>query len=51
MFEWMSADIKTDDLPNLTAWVKRISDRPAVQRGLNVPEENKILKIVNVRGY
>ena len=42
------ADIKTDDLPNLTAWIKRIQERPAAQAGLNVPEKNKILEAVKV---
>ena len=30
-----------DDKPNLKAWFDKISARPAVQRGLDVPETNK----------
>ena len=35
------AGISLDDLPNVTAWKKRIEERPAVQKGLDVPEPNK----------
>lgn len=38
-----------DDLPNLTAWFKRIEARPAVQAGLNLLGLNMILKVVDVR--
>ena len=43
------ADVKTDDLPNLTAWKQRIEARPAVQKGLNIQGEIGILKAVHVR--
>lgn len=33
---WAGVDI--DDLPNLKAWVERIRARPAVQRGIVIPE-------------
>lgn len=33
--------ISLDDLPNVQAWKKRIEERPAVQKGLDVPEPNK----------
>ena len=37
----MSASgVEIDDLPNLKAWLERIEKRPAVQKGLDVPEEN-----------
>ncbi|KAK9831857.1 hypothetical protein WJX81_002485 [Elliptochloris bilobata] len=35
------AGIPLDNLPNVQAWKKRIEERPAVQKGLNVPEPNK----------
>lgn len=38
MHEW--AGVEIDDLPNLKAWLQRIEERPAVQKGLDVPEEN-----------
>src|ERR1051325_6862693 len=31
-----------DDLPNLKAWIARIDARPAVQKGLNVPDGDKV---------
>src|SRR5436305_14317045 len=31
-----------DDLPNLKAWVARMNARPATQRGLNVPDPDRI---------
>jgi len=34
-----------DDLPNLKAWIARIDERPATQRGLNVPTPDKIGKL------
>lgn len=33
------AGITLDDTPNLKAWVKRISERPAVKKGVAVPSE------------
>ena len=36
----ISAGVEIDDMPHLRAWMKRIEERPAVQRGLDVPEEN-----------
>ena len=34
----MTADIQLSDYPNLNAWVGRIVSRPAVQKGLTIPE-------------
>jgi GST-like protein len=34
----MTADIQLSDYPNLNAWVGRIASRPAVQKGLTIPE-------------
>src|ERR1051325_2518527 len=34
-----------DDLPNLKAWIARIYARPAVQRGLNVPDPDRLKEI------
>ena len=33
--------METSDLPHLTKWFKAIEARPAVQKGLNIPEPNK----------
>ena len=35
-----NAGVDIDDLPHLKAWLKRIADRPAVSKGLDIPEEN-----------
>jgi glutathione S-transferase len=35
------AGASLDDKPNLKAWLDKIAARPAVQRGLDVPEKNK----------
>ena len=43
------AGVNLDEFPNVKAWVDRIYARPAVQRGLNVPEENKIAKAMKVQ--
>lgn len=41
-FSWMyvhqMAGITLDDLPHVQAWMKRIEERPAVKRGIDVPE-------------
>jgi GST-like protein len=41
---WMKihkwAGVEIDDLPNVQAWLKRVGERPAVQRGVAVPAEN-----------
>ena len=31
-----------DDYPNLKAWISRINERPAIQKGLNVPDPDKL---------
>jgi GST-like protein len=40
-FAWIRiyfwAGVEIDDLPNLKAWIERIAERPAVQRGVAVP--------------
>ncbi|KAK9845992.1 hypothetical protein WJX81_007901 [Elliptochloris bilobata] len=36
------AGIPLDDMPSLQAWLARIEARPAVQRGLDVPEPNGV---------
>ena len=33
--------MQISDLPHLQKWFKRIEERPAVQKGLNIPEPNK----------
>lgn len=40
--EW--AGVSIDDLPHLSRWFKAIGERPAVERGLNIPpkEENTL---------
>jgi GSH-dependent disulfide-bond oxidoreductase len=49
-FTWVNihswAGVAVDDLPNVTAWLKRIRERPAVQRGLAVPAKVDPAKIV-----
>jgi len=50
-FSWIFAGpyagVEHEGLPNLQAWLKRIESRPAVQKGLNVPDENKIMKAIH----
>ena len=36
---WSGVDI--EDLPNLQRWIDRIYERPACQRGLEVPPRDK----------
>ena len=50
-----AAGVQINDLPNLQKWFKRIEARPAVQKGLNIPEPNKFSEAksdeeVQVRG-
>ena len=35
-----ASGVEIDDLLHLKAWLERIEKRPAVQKGLDVPEEN-----------
>ncbi len=39
-YEWAEIDIS--DLPNLQRWLKAVGERPAVQRGMNVPEREDL---------
>ena len=39
-YEW--AGLKIDDLPSVQRWLATMEARPAVQRGLNVPEKVKV---------
>ncbi|CAB4403906.1 unnamed protein product [Rhizophagus irregularis] len=46
--EYFLADIPSiDEFPNLKAWVARISERPAVQKGLNVPTPDIVQEILD----
>ncbi|CDS00813.1 hypothetical protein [Sporisorium scitamineum] len=39
------AGIRNDEVgPNVKAWIERIKQRPAVQKGLKVPTESELLK-------
>lgn len=46
-FSWVNvsyfAGVDLAKFPNLQKWWKRINDRPAVQKGVSVPSENKIV--------
>jgi len=46
-FSWVNvayfAGVNLDDFPNLKKWWERINARPAVQKGLAVPSESKII--------
>lgn len=46
--EWSGVAI--DDLPNLQRWVKTIAERPAAQRGINVPAPINVDKEEFVKG-
>jgi glutathione S-transferase len=35
------AGIEIDDLPRVRAWIDRIAERPAVQRGIEIPVPQK----------
>ena len=37
---WLVTGVEINDMPHLKAWMKRIEERPAVQKGLDIPEEN-----------
>ncbi|KAJ9117530.1 hypothetical protein QFC22_004380 [Naganishia vaughanmartiniae] len=39
MHKWAGVE-SLDEFPNLSKWLNRIADRPAVKRGLDVPEKN-----------
>lgn len=41
-YDW--AGVSIDGLDHLNRWIKQISDRPAVQRGLAIPEKNEPVK-------
>lgn len=40
IYEHAWAGIDLDEMPHLKAWMQRIESRPAVQKGLDIPEEN-----------
>lgn len=52
-FSWVNiayfSGIDLSQFPNLEKWWKRIEERPAVQKGLNVPSEPKIVNSVYLR--
>ncbi|KAK3614537.1 Glutathione S-transferase 2 [Elasticomyces elasticus] len=47
---WISAagwaGINIDDFPNLKAWENRMWDRPAVQKGANIPDPYKMKELL-----
>jgi GST-like protein len=44
--EW--AGVSIEDLPNLQAWLKRVGERPAVQKGIQVPPRVKPEDVVSM---
>eukprot|EP00884_Botryococcus_braunii_P007604 jgi/Botrbrau1/16845/Bobra.150_2s0067.1 len=50
-FSWVAchgwAGLSLDDFPHVEAWVNRISKRPAVQKGMDVPEPSKLKDALN----
>lgn len=46
--EW--SGVSLDDLPNLKRWVDKIALRPAVQRGIIVPEPINVDKETFIKG-
>jgi GST-like protein len=38
------AGLEIDDLPNLQKWIDRIAERPAVQRGIEIPKPQQEIK-------
>lgn len=42
----MTAGIEIDDMPHLQAWLKRIEERPAVKKGLDVPDTNPLKEMM-----
>ncbi|KAL8908722.1 MAG: hypothetical protein Q9171_005335 [Xanthocarpia ochracea] len=49
-FSWIDASqwagVELDSFPEVQAWTERINERPAVQRGLNVPEPYEFKKLM-----
>ena len=37
---FLTIGVPIDDLPNLKAWLKRIEERPAVSKAVDIPEES-----------
>ncbi len=44
IFKWSGVEIK--DLPNLSRWVWQIEERPAVQKGNNIPPRDEDKAVV-----
>ena len=42
----VTAGIEIDDMPHLQAWMKRIEERPAVKKGLDVPDKNPVKEMM-----
>lgn len=42
----VTAGIEIDDMPHLQAWMKRIEERPAVKKGLDVPDTNPVKEMM-----
>lgn len=42
----ITVGIEIDDMPHLQAWLKRIEERPAVKKGLDVPDKNPLKEMM-----
>lgn len=52
-FSWINwaewAGVPTGPFPNIEKWMKAINDRPATQRGVNIPEEFEMKKAMKTK--
>eukprot|EP01025_Chloroclados_australasicus_P021352 TRINITY_DN2244_c0_g1_i1.p1 TRINITY_DN2244_c0_g1~~TRINITY_DN2244_c0_g1_i1.p1 ORF type:complete len:287 (-),score=13.83 TRINITY_DN2244_c0_g1_i1:245-1105(-) len=50
-FTWVSsapwATIDLNEFPHVKAWMEKILERPAVKKGMDVPEKNTLLEMIN----
>ena len=47
MFLAHTAGVQIDDLPHVQDWMKRIEERPAIQKAVDIPEKSFVKQYQN----
>lgn len=47
---WLYPGVQIDDMPHIQNWMKRIEQRPAIQKAMDIPDKNFVKQYENDPG-